>query len=46
MGPGDVSFSDPGDSVSDDVSFMKQIWRFIPAQDKCIFVIYRYNHEK
>lgn len=37
--PGDVSFSEPGDSVSDDVSFMKQIWRFIPAQGKCILVI-------
>lgn len=34
--PGDVSFSEPGDSVSDDVSFMKQIWRFIPVQNKCI----------
>jgi len=30
--PGDVSFSEPGDSVSDDVSFIKQIWRFIPEE--------------
>jgi len=34
--PGDTSFSEPGDSVSDDVSFMKQIWRFIPAQSECL----------
>lgn len=33
--PGDTSFSEPGDSVSDDVSFMKQIWRFIPVQSRC-----------
>jgi len=38
--PGDMSFSDPGDSVSDDISFIKQIWRFIPAQGKCTLVIY------
>lgn len=30
--PGDESVSEHGDSVSEGVSFMKQIWRFIPER--------------
>ena len=39
-----ISESELGDSVSDIVSFMKQIWRFIPSGDKRHYFCKTYRH--